>query len=299
MLPLKTLTRVVDESISLSPHCRYELSGGEPLLYPCVFELAEYIKSKDAWASLLTNGSLVTDRNVRRISELFSFIKISLDGPTASTNERTRGKGTFNKSRRAIELLRSTGVAVCVTMTVTRQNLDSITEMVEEFGSILTFAPMFPAGRGTQADELCITGSEYYHALASVPGVNPLTSLNSVIAGGRGHRSTRCAMAETEISIGYDGSVYPCQLLHDAEFCAGNVQFQSLSEIYQSERFRNLRRVNVCSIAECGECPIRYLCAGACRARSYYECGSIHVAGNFCEYEKLAYINGLLDGAVL
>jgi radical SAM protein with 4Fe4S-binding SPASM domain len=116
---------------------------------------------------------------------------------------------------------------------------------------------MFPAGRGNGKSNLCITGEEYYAALASVPGVNPLSSLNSLIAGGRGRKAIRCAMAGTEISIAEDGSVYPCQLLHDPEFCAGNVRLQSVREIYESDRFRELRRMHILLIAECRECPIR------------------------------------------
>lgn len=299
MLPLEILTEVVDEVTTLSPHCRYELSGGEPLLYPDVFELSEYIRSKDNPISLLTNGSLINEKNHRRVAELFDFIKISLDGPSPQLNDLTRGRGTYKKARRAIDLLRSVGATVSVSMTVTRNNIDHVPAMVGEFGNILTFAPMFPAGRGKGKNDLCISGEEYYSALASVPGVNPLSSLNSVIASGRGRKSMRCAMADGEVSIADDGSVYPCQLLHEPEFCAGNIRFQSLRKIYESERFGALRGVDVLSITECRECPIRYLCAGACRARSYFECGNIHMSGEFCTYEKLAYVNGLLDAATI
>jgi radical SAM protein with 4Fe4S-binding SPASM domain len=299
MLPLEVLTRVVDEVASFSPHCRYELSGGEPLLYPYVFELCEYIRAKGGRMSLLTNGSLINEKNCRRAAAFFDLVKISLDGPTPQVNDKTRGRGTFKKARRAIDLMRSMGVTVSVSMTVTRDNADHIPAMVREFGTILTFAPMFPAGRGREKDGLCISGEEYYRALTSAPGVNALSSLNRLIAHGRGRKSTRCAMAGAEISIADDGGVYPCQLLHEPEFCAGNIRLQSLREIYNSERFRQLRRVNVFSIAECRECPIRYLCAGACRARSYFECGSINLSGEFCAYEKQAYINGLLDAATI
>jgi sulfatase maturation enzyme AslB (radical SAM superfamily) len=112
MLPLEVLAKVVDEVTSLAPHCRYELSGGEPLLYPHVFELSEYIKSKGNPMSLLTNGSLINEKNCQRIAELYDFVKISLDGPNPQVNDRTRGKGTYKKARRAIDLLRSCGTGV-------------------------------------------------------------------------------------------------------------------------------------------------------------------------------------------
>ena len=176
MLPLEVLTKVVDEVTSLSPNCRYELSGGEPLLYPHIFELSEYIKSKGSPMSLLTNGSLINEKNYQRIAALYDFVKISLDGSNPLVNDRTRGRGTYKKARRAIDLLRSCGASISVSMTVTHDNIDNVPAMAHEFGNILKFAPTFAAGRGNGKDELCITGEEYYYALASVAGVNPLSS---------------------------------------------------------------------------------------------------------------------------
>jgi radical SAM protein with 4Fe4S-binding SPASM domain len=297
-LPFAEIKRVVDEALDLSSSVVFELSGGEPMLHPDFFAIAEYISTRTKNSILLTNGSLVSNKNAKRIVTSFQLIKISLDGSTDEINAVTRGKRTFKKVKRAIKLLRHEGANVMVSMTVNKANIDDIPKMVSEFGNILTFAPMFQAGRG-KGNDLYITGEEYYHALANVTGVNPLSSLNETLAHGRRKRVTRCAMASSEISIADDGSVYPCQLLHEPEFCAGNVRSQSLQEIYGSERFRELRQVNIFSIAECRECPIRYLCAGACRARSYFECGSIHVSGGFCAYEKLAYVNGLLDAAAI
>ena len=184
-------------------------------------------------------------------------------------------------------------------MTVTRKNLGQIGAMTEEFGNCLTLAPVFPAGRGSATGDLTITGEEYYNALSSVRGLNPLSVLGSAIAHGRGRRLMRCAMAETEISIADDGGVYPCQLLHEPQFCAGNIRQQSITDIYESEIFQELRKIDVYSISGCNTCPIRHLCGGACRARAYYESGNLRVSGEFCTYEQLAYVNGLLDSAEL
>src|SRR5208282_2499856 len=69
MLPLELLKSVVDDAMSLAPHINCEMSGGEPLLYPSVFDLAQYVKSKGNSIYLLTNGSLVNEKNYRQIAE--------------------------------------------------------------------------------------------------------------------------------------------------------------------------------------------------------------------------------------
>jgi MoaA/NifB/PqqE/SkfB family radical SAM enzyme len=48
-------------------------------------------------------------------------------------------------------------------------------------------------------------------------------------------------------------------------------------------------------IEGCNRCDIRYICGGACRARAFFEKGEINKPDDFCEYEKLAYINGLFN----
>ncbi len=53
--------------------------------------------------------------------------------------------------------------------------------------------------------------------------------------------------------------------------------------------------MNVDTIDECSKCPVRLLCAGGCRARDYFETGDVALVGEFCEFEKLAFINGIID----
>ena len=104
----------------------------------------------------------------------------------------------------------------------------------------------------------------------------------------------------TEISISENGDVFPCQLLSNSAFAAGNVREKPLTEIYfESPVLEEARSVSVNTLAKCRDCPIRLLCAGACRARDYYEIGTIEEVGDFCEYEQQAFINGLFNSAEL
>lgn len=134
--------------------------------------------------------------------------------------------------------------------------------------------------------------------MEAVENIAPMGNVAAVLEGLRGRGVKKCALADREISISEKGDVYPCQLLHVPEYFAGNIYEDNLHDIYFTKpELARLRRINVDTIEECSTCPIRLICGGGCRARDYYESGSIETVGEFCEYEKLAFINGLLDYA--
>ena len=299
-MSLEELSRIAREVTELSPSIEHTLSGGEPLLHPDVMAFAEMLKSLGNSISLLTNGTLVDIANANQIAELADRIKISLDGSTEGINSITRGKGNYEAVIKAVDLLTERGANVQVAMTVHKGNMTDIDAMARRFGSRLTFQPLFQAGRGADKNELALTGNEYYEALAATDNVAPMAAIGTVLENLRGRGAKRCALAEAEISISETGDVYPCQLLSSPEFAAGNVRETPLADIYfNSTVLAKARSISVDTLEKCRECPIRLLCAGGCRARDFYEGGSIERVGDFCEYEQQAFFHGLFESAVL
>jgi radical SAM protein with 4Fe4S-binding SPASM domain len=293
-------SHVAAMSGAVSHSVEYVLSGGEPLLHPRALEFAERVKAAGNTVHLLTNGTLIDERNAERIAAVADLVKISLDGSSEMVHAATRGKNNFARAVRAAELLVGLGVNVVVAMTVTRENRGDIPAMVERFGSRLALQPLFKAGRGREEDRLALTGAEYYAALAAVDGVAPMGAVAKTLRSVRGRGARRCAMAEREISISETGDVYPCQLLHADEFRAGNIRERSLAEIYyESPVFERLRKVNVDTLGKCSGCELRYICGGACRARDFYEMGSVEEVGEFCAYEREAFLAGIFASVEL
>ena len=285
---------------SLSKSVEFVLSGGEPLLNPFALDFAEAVKNRGNVVQILTNGTLIDAGNADRISAVADLIKISLDGSNENVHSATRGNNNFRRVIRAIDLLAERGANVLVAMTVTKKNRDNIPAMVTRFGPRLTLQPLFKAGRGEDKNDLSITGAEYYEALASVDGVAPMGMIGRALESIRGCGVRRCALAEREISISECGDVFPCQLLHAPQFKAGNIHDTCLTDIYyDSPIFNQLRSVTVDSLVKCSTCQIRLICGGACRARDFYEVGSIEQVGDFCEYEKRAFINGIFESVDL
>ncbi len=300
ILSLDELKRVADEIKELSFFVNYSFSGGEPLMHPYALEFAEYLTTQGNECSLLTNGALINKKNVNRISSLFSLIKISLDGSSEKINSKTRGFNSYRAVLKAYNLLIKKDANVFINMTVSKTNLSDIQNMVNLFGARLSFQPLFKAGRGKEDDENGISGEEYYKSLADVKGVKPMAEIEKILTNLKGKGKTKCPLADGDISISETGNIYPCQMLYEDKFCGGNVKKSSIGNIYNnSSTFKSLRKLVVNNIDGCLSCPIRRLCGGSCRARSYHETGNIWVTGAFCDYERQSYINGIFDSSVL
>ena len=299
-LTFRDLASIAKGVASISRSVEYVLSGGEPLLSPHALDFAEMVKKSGNTVHILTNGTLIDENNAERISKVADMVKISLDGSCENIHSETRGKNNFEKVVRAIDHLMDLKANVIVAMTVTRTNRSDIPNMVSRFGSRLALQPLFKAGRGQDKDDLYLTGLEYYEALASVDGIAPMGMIARTLESIRGRGVKRCALAEREISISETGDVYPCQLLHASEFKAGNIRERPLTEIYyEAPVFNRLRNITVDTLGKCSACELRYICGGACRARDFYEVGSIEEVGEFCEYEREAFINGIFDSVEL
>jgi radical SAM protein with 4Fe4S-binding SPASM domain len=295
-LSLDELIKIADDARELSEHVDFTLSGGEPLMHPNALEFAEYVRNKKHRVALLTNGSLINKKNVKKISQLFSLIKISLDGSSEEINSMTRGRNTSKAAVKAFKLLNEQNANVIMNMTVTKTNLSDIGNMANMYGEQLNFQPLFKAGMAKDENDNAITGDEYYEALASADGVNPLSKIGEIITQYRGNGISKCPLADGDISISETGDVYPCQMLYEEEFKGGNIKEKSLLDIYKnSNAFKPLRKLHVENLEGCSSCPIRRLCGGSCRARAYLETGNISVSGQFCDFERRAIIDGIFN----
>ncbi len=92
-------------------------------------------------------------------------------------------------------------------------------------------------------------------------------------------------------------SVYstPDPFYLDDEFKGGNIRQDTIEEIINSKTFKKVSSFSSLENEDCMVCPIKLMCGGACRARSYLETGSLFKNNDFCDYEKLAYINGIFE----
>ncbi len=108
---------------------RLLISGGEPLLHPRFWEMNERLPDFAFRSVLLSNGTLITPEMARQLH--VHEVQVSLDGMEEG-HESIRGKGTFEKTLRAMGYLQEAGVRVSVATMIHRKNL-------AEFGRLKDF----------------------------------------------------------------------------------------------------------------------------------------------------------------
>ncbi len=95
-------------------------TGGEPFLHPEMAEIAGDTLGRFP-ATILTNGTLLTDRIIERLaneardSRYSLEIRVSLDASSEEENDRIRGKGSYGKALAGVARLEKAGFLPIVT----------------------------------------------------------------------------------------------------------------------------------------------------------------------------------------
>jgi molybdenum cofactor biosynthesis enzyme MoaA len=107
----------------------YYFTGGEPFLHPemtAILETTLYYGP----ATVLTNGTILKGPWLSRLAHaqehsLYSLeFRVSLDGPTAASNDAIRGPGSFARALEGIRKLSAHGFLPIVTVALTRDDQD-------------------------------------------------------------------------------------------------------------------------------------------------------------------------------
>ncbi len=253
------------------------LSGGEPFLRKDLGEIVRYAKGKAGIAGIqiITNGTKVTSEMLKAVKPYVNGIAVSIDGYDEEHPTFIRDNGIFNSVVGAVELCRNSGIQTSILPTIHAKNYDRIPDYVtlsKKLGvqinfSLLTCSPMDEVlGRWLpDAEQLRTIAKEILEV-----GIDGTVAVNDMPIGGGIDARKSCEIGNKIVSVGADGTVYPCHMLHDPDLAMGNIFKTDLAEILNSETAKHCRSLHVDQFDTCKDCKHRYLCGGGCRARSYY-----------------------------
>ena len=229
-------TRLWPDMVALRPE-KVVFTGGEPLLRRDIVELLRGLRDADAehhiTRCLNSNGHLVTPKLARELVGLADEVRVSVDA-LALRNDALRGQGNFAAAIRALETYYAVGFEPKVLITVTRQSLpdleDLVCFLVERKFTRLNINAFRPIGRGAQHGDWGVSAAEVNAALkrawkrcypdrAEPPELPEMEGFQCNCGVGR------------FLNIMPNGDVFPCHVLTQREFCLGNVREESLLHI--------------------------------------------------------------------
>jgi radical SAM protein with 4Fe4S-binding SPASM domain len=259
-------------------------TGGEPMLRKDLFEIVEHAKRSGLLCNIITNATMIrTPEIAQRFAELFDSVTVSVDGGTAETHDRTRGKGAFAKTYQALHLLNAAGVQPRINHIVTSDNIDEL----EHFATFIEGLDVHSVrlmnhnelGRGAGDefdfgwnDHLRVQQLVWTSPIASTlrpDGPRPVSPCS--VKG-------NCGMGGNEIYINSLGDVYPCKLVTGKPEHAGNVRTKPLADIFAGPVLSSMRRSTVYGgdfHADCAKCYIKSNCGGGCRATHMSQSGDL------------------------
>lgn len=257
-------------------------TGGEPMLRKDLFQIAEYADSLGLKSRIITNATMIrTPEQARRFAEVFEGVTVSMDGGTAESHDRTRGKGSFARTHKALLLLNEAGVEPAINHIVTSDNIDELEDFAAFIAGIRNSGVRLMnhsfLGRGTEdgmdfgwRDHLRIQEIVWTSPVASELRPDGPRPINPCTIKGN------CGMGGNEIYIDSLGDVYPCKLITGKGEYAGNVRRTPLAEIFRGPVLTPMRRSTVYGgefHEDCAKCYIRANCGGGCRASHMSESG--------------------------
>lgn len=302
-------------------------SGGEPLVRPDLFELADYARALGLHVVLSTNGTLIDGATAERIkSTKFAYVGISLDAADPDVHDEFRGQaGAFKRTIRGIRACKSVGQKVGLRLTLTRQtwrDLDRIFELIEAEGiDRACFYHLCPQGRGTSLASMTHAQTRqalekiFNHArrlaethqrveiltvdhaadgpllyLKMLRENHPRTQqvLDMLLWNGGARYSSGVGIA----NIDFHGNVHADQFSMHRSF--GNVLERPFSEIWSDTSdpvMAGLKNRLSHLRGRCGSCRFKSICAGSLRARAETLTGDLWAADPAC-YLSFAEISG-------
>ena len=282
------------------------ISGGEPFLRDDCLELIAHASRRLA-VRILTNGTLIGEREARSLAELGARVQVSVEGPDAEVHDAIRGPGTFAQAMEGVERLRRAGCGPRLNLcaTITSRNLATLPDMIGLAHRLeipqVRYLPLRMEGRAKETRQaLCadLTSEDYARFFRFLFRERPGEPLGVDVSPGlsglmlhtpvRGELEQWCSIGRQLVITPY-GEVYPCVLFMEEPYLLGNIRESSLANAAGALSHRDLyerclkRRE---TIAECRDCSWRNLCQGGCPGLPLAEHGTLEATDPFCELRK-------------
>lgn len=267
------------------------LIGGEPTVYPDIFNCLDYLKGKYK-VTLVTNGVALSDYNVckKYIDSGVTRFSVSIKSDNSADYLETTGFDCFGKVLKAIGNLKDLNARFSVSYVVTNDNVDSIIPMVEVVSQAGCDAFFFSFCRNFNVnghkDKEYIDKNNPFDVAKKFENILPIMK-EKIPKFSYAINDPLCVFSDefiqkylidfyypcylhdnTSITFDTDGSLIPCNTIHNIKVGKICADFNTLDEYLafeNSEKYLDIyKKLRGYPSVECFECKYFKFCQGRC-----------------------------------
>ncbi len=258
------------------------ISGGEPLLNPRIFNIARKLTENNIYVILSTNGYLYSKYREEILNSGIKMVQVSVDGKK-ELHEKFRGvKDTYEKAIEALEMAKKDGMRTQMNVTITSENIETLEWNYNKAKELrvdrIFYRRVVPYGKAKVNRYVLPDRKRYYEIIKKLSLLKSdklMVSIDepilSVLLKDNNENHISCGAGIKNLGISSDGNVYPCIFLREK---IGNLMEKSLIEIWNNSNV--LKKLRNRDIKICRNCNFKYSCGG-CRAFS-----GIYEKDEFC-----------------
>lgn len=279
------ITGVVKQAGDLGAE-RVIILGGEPLIYPRIFELIAYVSSLGMSVELFSNGSLLTAETAGKLFKANVRLVLKLNSFKEEVQAMLTGEADgLKKAMQALENAAAAGYArsnelLAVSTIICRANLGEMEELwryLRDRHIIPYFEVITPQGKAVENAWLQLSSEEIRGVFEKLSALDREYGYNweprPPLVG------DRCLRHQYSCLVTSAGDVFPCVGI---DVPVGNIRETPLQEIIcESEIIQDLRNHLNTIKAPCGTCKLADECYG-CRGTAYQMTGDWLASDPLC-----------------
>ena len=261
------------------------ISGGEPLMHDRFCDFIDFLKNYDFSIRLLSNLTLLGDKEIKCIKNSNSLVAVSLYATNPIIHDSiTKLQGSCDRTMSSIQKLIDNNISVVINCPIMKENVNEV-EHVLEWGSkntikVVTDPTMMARCDGT-TDNLDhrATQKDIEYVIDKIIKNDDvykkhITEFKSIINKNKKSREEKaeeilCGACFSSASVTVEGDVNPCAGWQNYKL--GNLKDTKLRDIWTGGKaidyIRKLRRAD---FPKCLDCEDEAFCS-ICMARNYNE----------------------------
>ncbi len=274
-ITFKEITAILDQLVEMGTFYLC-FTGGEIFIRKDFLDIAWYAKERGFFLILLTNGTLIEDKDIDELKKLRPLgIEISLLGARPETHDFiTNTPGSFKRTISVIKKLVEQGIRVTTKTTLMKRNIKEYKEiksLAQTLGAYAKIgAEIIPKIDGRKdPQQYQISWEDRLNYLYPDESESCLIDENI-----DEHRGLTCKAGKAVASISPYGDVQPCILM---PIKLGNLREKTFKEIWYPKNnsiLNKIRSIRASDLKVCSQCKWSRFCI-RCPGTAYLETGDL------------------------